>query len=309
MTIDRFRLIETFVSVASLGSFSSAAEELGMSRAAVSKHITDLETFLGSRLLNRSTRKVSLTEIGNVYCESCLKLLADLEAATHAAKSLQSKPQGTLRLLAPRAFASGHLADAIAQFAITYPTIQIALTVYDSGSKALNPNDGAFDVAIRLWPLESDSPFIAKKIGSLEWIVCASPAYLDEHGIPKTPDDLSAHNCLINPRLSPDRIWRFPESARSVKVSGSFQANSIPIIRKAALAGIGVAMLPRYFVGGDLQAGKLQIVLPDFRPPERPVWLLFPCERPTNKVRLFQNFMVEWTKNRSWDSLSFDDAC
>lgn len=308
MSVDRFRLIETFVCIARRGSFSAAAEELGMSRAAVSKHMMDLEAFLGSRLLNRSTRKVSLTEIGETYYESCTKILTDFEAANASAQTLQSGPHGTLRILAPRAFVGGHLAEAIAQFARTYPTIHIVVSVYDSGVKALSLNDGDFDVAIRLWPLEDGSPYVAKQLGSLQWVVCAAPTYLEQYGRPETPNALTRHNCLISPRLAPDRIWRFADPIQPVKVTGTFVAHSIPAVRQAAVTGVGIAMLPLYFVGGDIRDGKLEVILEDFAVPERPVWLLYPPSRLMSKVRLFQSFMADWTRKRSWNSMSFSDA-
>jgi DNA-binding transcriptional LysR family regulator len=302
--MDRLRTIESFVRVVKAGSFSAAAEQLGMSRAIVTKRVIDLEKHLGARLLNRTTRKVAPTEIGTAYYEFCARMLGDLEAADESIKRLQSEPEGRLRILAPKSFGSSHLATAVSQFALEHSKISISLVLDDSATHSLSFAESEIDVAIRLSPIASDSAVVARQIGSLEWVVCASPAYLESFGPPKRPADLARARCIVHLRLASDRIWRFAGAVpTSVKVKTVFTTNSVLAVRRAALAGVGVAQLPTYYAGADLKSGALQKVLVDHPLPERPVYAVFPAARfIPRKVGLFVKFLADWYALRTWDS-------
>lgn len=298
--MDRLKTMESFVRVVKAGSFSAAAGQLGMSRAMVTKHIIALERRLGARLLNRTTRRLALTEIGGEYYEFCARILREFETEEFSVARLQKEPQGSLRVIAPKSFGSLHLGAAIAKFALAYPKIAVSLILEDSSVRTFEFAENEYDVAIRLSPI-ANSTIAARKIGSLPWVVCASPAYLKRRGAPAAPKDLARHNCLLHVKLSPDRIWRFGGAAktnRSIKVDGTFSSNSVLILRDAALAGLGVALLPTYCVGHDLDAGTLRRVLPEFPIRDRPLYVLFPENRLIpKKVRIFIAFIAAWYRS------------
>lgn len=295
--MDRLKTMESFVRVVKVGSFSAAAGQLGMSRAMVTKHVMALERRLGARLLNRTTRRLALTEIGGEYYEFCTRILRELETEEFSVARLQKEPQGSLRVIAPKSFGSLHLGAAIARFAQEYPRIAVSLILEDSSVRTFEFAENEYDVAIRLSPI-ANSTIAARKIGALPWVVCAAPAYLKRHGAPVTPKDLARHNCLLHVKLSPDRIWRFGGTGKtsgSIKVDGTFSSNSVLILRDAALAGLGVALLPTYCVGRDLRAGTLRQVLTQFPIRDRPLYVLFPENRLVpKKVRIFINFIAAW---------------
>jgi DNA-binding transcriptional LysR family regulator len=299
--MDRLKTIESFIRVVRTRSFSKAAEEVGVSRGLISKHISGLERRLGVRLLNRSTREVSLTEIGERYFDSCRRMIGELDGAEAEILRLQSEPRGLLRLVAPKSFGSTHFSDAVAKFSLLYPNINVLVTLDDGANYAFDFAANEYDVAIRLSPLADDSSVAARKLGSLRWIVCASPQYLKRCGEPHEPKDLTRHNCLIHVKIAPDRMWRFTDK-KAVKVSGTFLANSDLTIRKAALAGVGIAQLPTYYISGDLKAGTLRHILKTFPVSERPVYALFPASRQVpRKVRLLVDFLAKWYRAAAWE--------
>jgi DNA-binding transcriptional LysR family regulator len=302
--MDRLRTIESFVRVVRTGSFSAAAEQLGMSRAIVTKRIIDLEKHLGARLLNRTTRKVAPTELGATYYEFCTRMLNELEAADASIKRLQQEPEGQLRVLAPKSFGSLHFACAVADFALQHPKITVSLVLDDAATHNLNFVESEIDVAIRLSPIAADSAIVARQIGSLDWIVCASPSYLQKFGEPRTPADLAQAQCIVHHKLASDRIWRFAgNEPATVKVQAAFSTNSVVVVHRAALAGVGIAQLPTYYIDADLKAGRLRRILPDHPLPARPVTAVFAAARfIPRKVSVFVEFLADWYKCRSWDS-------
>ena len=261
--MDRFKTIDSFVRVAIAGSFSSAAKQLGMSRALVSLHVTDLEKRLGVRLLNRTTRSLTLTEAGASYLEYCQRMLAEMNEQESSITQLQKEPRGSLKVAAPKSFGTLYLSDAVVSFSARYPNIQLSLILEDYSFRAYDFVEQGLDVAVRLGDLP-DSTLVARKIATLQWIVCASPKYLAHHGEPKTPADLGKHTCLAHVNLDPnDRAWRLHSSDHviSVKISGAFSSNSALVLRKAALAGLGIGYLPLYCIEEDLKTGALRKVL------------------------------------------------
>jgi DNA-binding transcriptional LysR family regulator len=301
--VDYLKTIESFVAVASLGSFSAAAEHLGTSRALVTRHVMDLENRLGSRLLNRSTRRIALTDIGENYQKFSKKLLDDVRLAEAMARKHQTELEGTLTVIAPKSFGGLHFSDAVARFALKHPKLRVMLMLDDEATHSLQIAQSEFDVAIRLAPLQAKSAAVVRRIGSMEWVLCASPKYLSRQGEPAKPAGLAAHNCLIHTALAGDRIWRFGSGKNGVKVSGTFLSNSVLAIRKAAIAGAGIAQLPTYYIAHDLAAGRLVPLLPKFPLPARPVYALLPANRLTpKKTKLFVSFIARWYAGRPWET-------
>jgi len=295
--MDRFKTIDSFVRVASMGSFSAAAKQLGMSRALVSLHVTDLEKRLGVRLLNRTTRALTLTEPGTRYLDFCQRLLGEMSEQEASLAQLQKEPRGSLKVTAPKSFGTLHLADALVGFSAKYPDIQVSLTLEDYSFRPHDFVDHGFDVAVRLGDLP-DSTLIARKIATLQWVICAAPKYLKERGEPKRPADLGKHRCLAHVNLEPnDRTWRLHDADHliSVKISGGFSSNSALVLRKAALSGLGIGYLPQYCIDGDLKAGALRQLLPGYSPPHRPIYVVYPPAAQTpERVRTFVDFLAEW---------------
>lgn len=298
--MDRFKTIDSFVRVAIAGSFSSAAKQLGMSRALVSLHVTDLEKRLGVRLLNRTTRSLRLTEAGTNYLEYCQRMLAEMNEQESSITQLQQEPRGSLKVAAPKSFGTLYLADAVVSFSARYPNIQLSLILEDYSFRAYDFVEQGLDVAVRLGDLP-DSTLVARKIATLQWIVCASPKYVAQHGEPKTPADLGKHTCLAHVNLDPnDRAWRLYSSDHviSVKISGAFSSNSALVLRKAALAGLGIGYLPLYCIEEDLKTGALRKVLTNYSPPQRPIYVVYPpAARVPERVRTFVDFLADWFGN------------
>ena len=297
--MDVLKTMDSFVRVVRTGSFAAAAEQLGVSRAIISKHIQFLEEHLGARLLNRSTRRLSLTEIGTSYHQFCLRIFAQIEEQRAAVASLQNEPRGTLRVMAPKSFGNLYIGSVIADFVARYPDIKVSLLLQDGSVSSRDLIDNGVDLAIRLSPV-ADSSTIVKQIGSSRWLLCATPGYLTARGRPRTPGDLLHHNCLVHLKSSPDNVWTLegPCGAERLKVDGSFAANSALAVRAAALKGLGIAMLPLYSISEDLAEGALVQVLQDFLGPERPIVALYP-HRPLllTKVRLLVDFLCERFKH------------
>lgn len=297
--MDLLKTMESFVRVVRAGSFAAAAEQLNVSRAIVSKHIQHLERHLSARLLNRSTRSLSLTEIGRSYHDFCIRMLAQLEQERETVAGLQSDPRGALIVIAPKSFGNLFVSALIAEFVRAYPRINLSLFLQDGLPTCRDLIEKGADVAIRISPLV-DSSMISKQLGVLRWIACAAPSYLKRHGRPLIPEDLHSHKCLLHLKSTPDGVWSFtgPAGVTRVKVAAAFSANSSLALRAAAAKGIGVALLPVYAVKGDLESGSLIQVLPDCHGPERPVVALYP-HRPLlpNKIRLLINFLEQKFKD------------
>jgi DNA-binding transcriptional LysR family regulator len=309
--MDRFRTMESFVRVVRAGSFTTAASQLGLSRALVSRHVQELEGRLGVRLLNRSTRSLNLTEEGRSYLEFCERILAEIEGRERAIGRTRSEPVGTLKVAAPKSFGTTHVADAAIAFAKVQPRLRVSLILEDvSFRRPYDFVERGLDLVLRISSLRNSS-LMESHIAWLDWVCCAAPDYLAREGRPSTPADLASHSCLVHTNVAPqDRIWRFegPKGQNgqrgqkgdiSVKVTGTFFSNSALALRKAALAGLGIAMVPRYSVANDLAAGMLVPVVPRYEVAARPLIAVYPrAAVAPQKVQAFVDFMREWVDQR-----------
>ena len=300
--MDRFRTMESFVRVARSGSFTIAANQLGLSRALVSRHVGDLEARLGVRLLNRSTRSLNLTEEGASYLEFCEQVFRQIETSERSIVRTRTEPVGTLKLAAPKSFGMLHVSDALVDFAEAQPRLRCSLVLEDvSFRRSYDFVERGLDLALRISSLRHAS-VIEHQIAMLDWIVCAAPDYLARAGRPAAPAELADHACLVHINVvANDRIWRFEGSRGpvTVKVNGAFFSNSALALRRAALAGLGIALLPRYAVADDLAAGMLVTLLPRSRVAPRPLLAVYPrAEVVPQKVQIFVDFLKTWMAAR-----------
>jgi DNA-binding transcriptional LysR family regulator len=286
--LDRFIGMAVFAKVVESSSFAAAARHFDMSPAMVSKHVRTLEERLGVRLLNRTTRHVSATEVGQNYYERCLRILNELEDAERAAGDLEAAPRGLLRVTTSVSFGAHQLAPAIADYLVAYPDVSIDLSLHDNYVDLLEER---IDLAIRL----ADSSLIAKKLYSVEMVLCASPGYLAANGAPQKPRDLVKHHCLIYTYAAP-RAWTFtgPDGkAEVIRISGRLLANSGDPLLALALKDTGILLGPDYLVANDLNAGRLVRLLPDYKTQETPVYAVYPHSHYLSaKTRTFIDFLA-----------------
>lgn len=261
--MDQFAALRAFVAVADAQSFSNAARALRIAKSAVSRQVSDLESDLGARLLHRTTRSLSLTEAGRAYFERAARILADLDDANRAVGELQAAPRGRLRISAPMSFGFLHLMPALSDFMARYPEVVVDLAMNDRFVDLVNEG---FDIAIQIATLPNSS-LIARQLAPARRVICASPNYLSAHGAPRSPNDLKTHACVFNSNLPSAREWRFvsPDGVPlPVTVNGRLSVNNGDALRVAALRGQGLANLPTFIVGADLQSGALATVLDNF---------------------------------------------
>ena len=290
--MDKLASLRAFVKVVELGSFSEAGRQLRLSRSAISKYIGELEQSLGVQLLNRTTRHASPNENGQAYFERALSILSDLDAADQAVAQLQSTPRGLLRVNAPMSFGTLQLGSAIADFMAQYPELQIQLVLSDD---LVDPVQDGFDVTLRIAELESSS-LIARKIAPIDRRVCASPAYLDRHGVPVHPNDLRGHVSLTYGFLLTGNQWKLTGEGGDhwIQPSWSLCVNNAEVLRDAAIKGRGVALLPTFIAGAALRAGLLRSILDAYQAPPLTLYAIYPPTRHLSvKVRLFIDFLVE----------------
>lgn len=277
-----------FARVVEAGSFSAAARALGQTRAAVSKQIASLEERIGAQLLQRTTRSMHLTEIGQEFYARCARIAEEAVEAELAVASLQGAPRGALRIAAPVTFGRRYLAPLVADFLDAHAEISIDLALSDAEPDLAG---GGFDVAVRIAP-RPEAGLVAKLLAPSPHVLCAAPAYWERRGMPRTPEDLRGHECLLYSSLATPRVWRFRDG-RSVRVSGRFSVNHGESLRHAALDGVGVAYMPEFLVGGDLAEGRLVSALDDFAWSKMKVYALHPRSRNlAPKVRVFVDYLV-----------------
>jgi len=291
--VDKLTSMNVFVRVAKAGSFAGGARELGISRAMATKHIMQLEGSLGTRLFNRTTRSLSLTDVGASYLERCQQVLLDVEEMESAVTHLQTEPRGVLKISAPPVIGASHITRAISEFLKIHSDLTVDLILQSSPGDLI---DEGIDVAIYLGVLD-DTSMVARKLASSSMVVCASPAYLERYGVPKTPEDLLDHSCLVNWASSPRNKWQFKgESGHTIiTVSGRMQANVADAIRVAAIDGLGLVMLASYVVGRDIEKGKLKAVLENYTLPPLDIHAVYPHRKYLSaKVRRFLDFLQEW---------------
>ena len=297
--MDRMTNMTTFVKVVEAGGFAAAARKLDMSPSTVTGHIQALEERLGIRLLNRSTRKLSLTEVGQAYYERALHLLADLDEIDAMAQALQSTPRGRLRINASVSIPP-LLAPVIAEFTALNPDVTLSMAMSD---RMLDLVEEGFDLAIRLVPVP-DSSLIVKRVGSYRLLVCAAPDYLQRRGIPRTPSDLATHNCLSFSQSPWSSEWRFntPAGRVAIRVAGNLETNSANALRLAAVHGQGLAMMPSFLVADEIRTGRLVPLLTEFSSGDFPISAIYPHRHHLSaKVRSFLDLLTRrYHENPAW---------
>ncbi len=297
--MDHLTGMAVFAKVVETGTFTGAAQAMGLSKGAVSKQIAKLEDRLGARLLNRTTRRSSLTEVGAAFYERCRRIVAEAEEAELAVTRLHAEPRGTLRVNLPMSFGMIHMADALPDFMAAYPEISLDVTLDD---RVVNVVDEGYDVVIRITDLP-DSSLIARRIAPFRIATCASSAYWDAHGRPKHPDDLRNHACLLYSYLSNLNEWRYrgPDGPFAVRVDGPMRGNNGDLLRAAAVAGLGVVRSPTFIVGCDLVEGRLEQVLAEYEDDDRGIYAVYPHNRHLSaKVRAFVDFMAKRFADPIW---------
>jgi DNA-binding transcriptional LysR family regulator len=281
-----------FAHVVEEKSFSAAARRLNLSKSLVSKHITQLEKSIGSRLLNRTTRALSLTEAGSIFYEHCTRIVEELEEAKLAVSRLQSEPRGILRVSAPVAFGRLHVASALPEFLAAHPDLKIDMVITD---RFVDLAEEGYDVVVRIVG-EPPPSVVARKLAPVNRRICATPEYFARHGMPQTPQDLERHNCLTYTYFNPQDPWRLrgPDGDISVRASGDLRVNDDDALSEAVLRGLGIALLPTFIIGKALQTGRLRSVMSDYVPLERHIYAIYlPNRHLSAKVRAFIDYFLE----------------
>ena len=299
--MDSISRVAIFVQVARLQSFVAAGRELGMSGPAVSKQIQALEDRLGVRLLNRTTRSVTLTDEGALYLDRAAKALEDLQEAERRIQELKDCPTGKLKINAPMSFGNQYLVGPIAQFAKRYPEVKVEV---DFDDRWVDVIAEGYDVVVRIGVLD-DSSLIARKLASCPIILCASPAYKDQHGLPNEPSQLPEFPAIIYNKHGQSEEWRYQTSdgsRGSVRLNRNFAGNSAEMQLEACLQGLGIALLPVFIASEHLDSGDLIRVLPAFETyPQRGIYALFPQKRYlATRVRLFVDWLSECGAGFPW---------
>ncbi|MDW6020096.1 LysR family transcriptional regulator [Vibrio plantisponsor] len=287
-----FSTIPIFVAVVECGSFSLAAEKLGVTKSAISKRVTQLEDELGIRLLNRTTRKLSLTEAGKRYYDHVSQALALAQQGMDAVTELQGEPKGKLKITAPMSFGVLYIAPIIAEFLEQFPKVTIDLQLED---QMVDLIEGEFDLAIRIGNLPI-SNLVAKRLVNCKSVLCASPEYIKRNGSPQKPSDLIGHNCLVYSYFRGGSEWTFEQQHNEFKVipKGNFIVNNSEAIRRALIEGLGVGQLPTFLVSKDILSGKLQPIMTPYSLPEHAIYAVFPERKHLpHKVRAFMEFVAD----------------
>jgi len=289
---DRLNGMRVFAQVVEAKSFSAAADRLGMSKSVASRHVTALEGALSVKLLNRSTRKLSLTEGGALFYEHCARIVQEAELAEQRLTHTQSEPAGVVRVTAVPAFAMRHLLPALTEFHDKHPKIQVKLSC---SNRAVDLAEGEFDLGIRV----SFSPppnLVARRLAGNRSTLCAAPAYLKRHGTPRRIEDLRKHECVLFSPVPPRGVWTLRRNGRkySVQVAGALETDEMDVVRAAVAAGLGIGILPLYMAGDALQQGELVPLLRQFQVvPESAIYLVYlPNRTLSSRVRALIDFLA-----------------
>jgi len=300
--MDKFAALRTFVQVVDDQGFSAAARSLGISRSATNRMVIDLEQSLGAQLLNRTTRQVSPTATGRAFYERARQILDDVEEAEHSVIAHHDEPVGAMRINAPMSFGTLHLSSAVTDFMVQYKDVQIQLVLDD---RFVDPVSEGYDLTIRIAEPDEDTSFVDYRIVEIRRCICAAPEYLERAGVPSQLTELKDRPCLHYGNLASGSYWRFtgPDGQRSIEVNGVLCSNNAEVLRDAATAGLGVAMLPTFIAGRELQAGTLVSILTDYHPPGLVLHAIYPPARHLSaKVRLFTEHLIRRFGDRPyWD--------
>ncbi|CAB3918103.1 LysR family transcriptional regulator [Achromobacter anxifer] len=291
--MDHLTALKVFRQVVERGGFAAASRRMGLSPAAVSKNIAELEAHLAARLLNRTTRRMSLTEAGARYYEQVARILDDLNEAEQSLGPLQQAPSGTLRVSAPMSLSLVRLSAAMPRFLARYPQVSLDLNLED---RRIDIVKEGYDLAIRGTDRLEDSSLVARKLMTLDHVLCGAPAYFERHGAPASPLALRGMECVQFTLSGHAAEWTFKrgEQTERVPVRGRYKVSSSLAVRDALRAGFGVSLVPRVYVQQDLDSGALQAVLEDWTPDETFIYAVYPSRRHmVAKVRAFVDFLLE----------------
>jgi len=302
--MDKLEAMNAFARVVAAGSYAEAARRLGLTRSAVSKAVMELEQLLGARLLDRTTRRVTPTEVGLAYYERCMSILAEVEETELQVSRLHDEPKGVLKINAPMSFGTLYLGAAVADFMARYPDLKIELMLND---RYIDPLEEGVDITVRIGELP-DSSLIARRLAPARRVLAASPEYLARNGAPKSAEDLAAHRCLTYGQMAAVHRWTLQrgDETFSVPIASSLCSNNGDVLRAAALAGNGITNLPTFIVGPDIEAKRLKLVLPETPPSELGIYALFaPNRYLAAKTRVLVDFLVgRFGDTPAWDAFA-----
>lgn len=291
--MDTFDGLKTVIAVVQTGSFTAAGERLGLSKALVSKYVAQVEKQLGVRLFNRSTRRLALTEAGNIYYQDAIPLVESISQLTDKVSGAEANPNGLLRVNASLTFGDTCLAKALPSFLAQYPNLQIELQLSD---RKIDMLEEGMDLVIRVGNVD-DSNLISKKINTFPLVLCASADYLAKNGEPKYPDDVKQHNCIVDSNFKIGKQWPFMDKRGLqgvMSINSNVSVNSPRSVKEFALAGVGIALIPKYIVEDALQKGSLQLVLPEYQMQSFSMYAVYPHRKYlAQKTRSFIDFLIE----------------
>jgi len=289
---NRLAGMNVFARVVEAKSFSAAAEALGMSKSLASRHVSALERSLSVTLLNRTTRRLSLTEAGAVFYEHCATIVRQAELAEQSLARTQTEPAGVVKVTAVPPFAMRHVLPALPEFHRRHPKIRVRLSC---SNRAIDLGEEGFDLGIRI-TARPDPGLVARKLASNRAVLCASREYLEKHGVPRRLADLEAHECVLFPPMAPKGAWTFRRGSHrhSIQVNAAFETDEMEAVYSAVASGLGIGAVPAYMAGKSLRSGQLVPVLPRFQLPESGIYLVYlPNRTLPSRVRAFIDFLVE----------------
>ena len=300
--MDRFDDLLAFVTVVETGSFTAAADRLGVAKSAVSRRVSDLEDRLGVQLLRRTTRRLNLTDTGRAFHEHASRILADLDEAESAVLQQHGELRGTLKVALPLSFGIRHMCAPIAEFSRRHPRVEFDLDLND---RRIDLLEEGVDVAVRIGRLR-DSSLIARRLFDARTVVCASQSYLDRYGVPQTPEDLGRHRCLLYSNIPDPTRWVCSDRSgtrHEVRVTGALTASSGDFLLAAAIQGLGIAVEPTFNAGEAISRGELVPLLTDYEWPVSPAWAVYPPTRHLSyRVRAFIDYLADcFSGTPAWD--------
>lgn len=293
--MDKLRAMQVFVQIVDAGSLTGAAAVLGMSGPAVVRSLAALERAIGVRLLQRTTRRSSLSDEGREYYERCKRVLAEVDEAETSMSARRSEPHGRLRITAPATYGRMHVAPIVNAFIAKYPEVEVELLLLD---RVVDLVEEGLDAAVRIGELP-DSTLVARALGETRRVVCAAPAYLRRAGIPKTPAELQAHRCIVFSGLAAANEWAFGAKRQRVAVRPVLRTNQVDAALDACIRGLGCGQFLSYQVETALDEGKLKRLLKEYEPPPLPIQIVYPHARPSSNVRVFIKLALALTASHS----------
>ena len=293
--MDKLRAMQVFVQIVEAGSLTGAAAVLGMSGPAVVRSLAALERAIGVRLLQRTTRRSSLSDEGREYYERCKRVLAAVDEADTSMSARRSEPHGRLRITAPATYGRMHVAPIVNAFIAKYPAVEVDLLLLD---RVVDLIEEGLDAAVRIGELP-DSTLVARALGETRRVVCAAPAYLRRAGIPKTPAELQAHRCIVFSGLAAANEWSFGAKRQRVAVRPVLRTNQVDAALDACIRGLGCGQFLSYQVDAALREGRLKRLLKEYEPPPLPIHIVYPHARPSSNVRVFIELALALTASHS----------